>query len=357
MDAVVWILVAASALALQIVTVVMRREHKSELPYLGLLVADLGVLVFVAATHQESSLAGKVAASLAAVMVLAPRLCDRLERGAFAREDLSGALRAAKLRELVVPGLGSTRRRRQIANLIEARDGGVAQVLRRLDEELGRTRNGDEITTLVVERSTALFMAGRFSECIDAAAKLGSAWPSEHPVLGVYLVRAHAALGELAEAIAVLEAVDLQTRRVAIRAHAGPADPGAADAARLRRSSSPTSTTCSPASAPLDVDLRASEFLHDTAARSHCGVAGRRDRAALDGVASRAAPRSARPARAQRQRRGARLRRARWCATGLVAILVQHGHLRVDPDSYRAHPLGRAATASGDQRPASGGTC
>jgi membrane associated rhomboid family serine protease len=328
-DAVVWILVAASALALQIVTVVMRREHKSELPYLGLLVADLGVLVFVAVTHQESSLAGKVAASLAAVMVLAPRLCDRLERGAFAREDLAAALRAAKLRELVVPGLGSTRRRRQIANLIEARDGGVAQVLRRLDEELGRTRNADEITTLVVERSTALFMAGRFSECIDAAAKLGSAWPSEHPVLGVYLVRAHAALGELAEAIAVLEAVErgpagrdpgalglLTHARLTLLAYAG----RQADVDRLLAGE-----------ARLLMSMRASEFLHDTA-RDHSAVTLPAGIApALDGVATRAAE-SARPL--VRPQRPARVTVALLVATGLVAILVQHGHLRVDPDSY-----------------------
>ena len=137
-----------------------------------------------------------VAASLAGVMVLAPRFIERWERNAFARDDLRAALRASKLRELVVPGLGSTRRRRQIANLIEARQGGAAQVLRRLDDEMAKTRDADGVTTLVLERATVLFMAGRYRECIDAAAKLGARWPSEHPVLGVYLVRAHAELGE-----------------------------------------------------------------------------------------------------------------------------------------------------------------
>ena len=42
MGAEVWILLAASGLALQIVTVVMRREHKAELPYLALVAVDLG---------------------------------------------------------------------------------------------------------------------------------------------------------------------------------------------------------------------------------------------------------------------------------------------------------------------------
>ncbi len=99
MGAEVWILLAASALALQIVTVVMRREHKAELPYLALVAVDLAVLVFVAATHREASLAGKVAASLAGVMVLAPRFIERWERNAFgARRSGRGAARGQAAR-------------------------------------------------------------------------------------------------------------------------------------------------------------------------------------------------------------------------------------------------------------------
>jgi membrane associated rhomboid family serine protease len=325
----VWILLAASALALQIVTVVVRREHKAELPYLALVAIDLAVLVLVTATHREASLAGKVAASLAAVMVLAPRFLERWERSAFARDDLAGALRAAKLRELVVPGLGSTRRRRQIANLIEARDGGAQQVLHRLDDELHKTRDGNELTTLVLERATVLFMAGRYRECIDAAAKLGAAWPAEHPVLGVYLVRAHAELGEHAEAIAVLESVER-----------GPAgrDPGALGLLTQARL-----TLLAFAGRQADVDRllagearlllseRARQFLHDVA-RDHASAAATTPAlaAALDGVAARAAE-SARPL--VRPRRAARVTLGLLVAIGAVAALMLHGNILAEPQA------------------------
>ena len=346
MGAEVWILLAASALALQIVTVVMRREHKAELPYLALVAVDLAILVFVTATHRESSLAGKVAASLAAVMVLAPRFIERWERNAFGRDDLQAALRASKLRELIVPGLGSTRRRRQIANLIEARQGGAAQVLRRLDDEMAKTRDRDDVTTLVLERATVLFMAGRYRECIDAAAKLGPTWPAEHPVLGVYLVRAHAELGEFAEAVDVLQAVER-----------GPAsrDPGALGLLTQARL-----TLLAFAGRQADVDrllagearmlisTRAREFLHDVA-RDHAAVAAPAELgAALDGVAARAAE-SARPL--VRPRRAARVTVAMLVAIGAVAAAMLHGHILAEPQAstlVRWGALWRPAVNAGE---------
>ena len=327
MGAEVWILLAASALALQIITVVMRREHKGELPYLALVGIDLAVLVVVIATHREASLAGKVAASLAAVMVLAPRFIDRWERTAFARDDLAGALRAAKLRELVVPGLAATRRRRQIGNLIEARDGGAAQVLRRLDDELQKTHDADDVTTLVTERATVLFMAGRYRECIEAAAKLGAAWPAEHPVLGVYLVRAHAELGEHKEAIATLEAVErgaagrdpgalgiLTQARLTLLAFAGRLN----DVDRLLAGE-----------ARLLVSPRAREFLHTVARdRAEAGAPAELA-AALDGVAARAAE-SARPL--VRPRRSARVTLALVLANTAVSLPLLPHTFTAEPD-------------------------
>ncbi|MCA1663531.1 MAG: rhomboid family intramembrane serine protease, partial [Myxococcales bacterium] len=257
--------------------------------------------------------------------VLAPRFIERWERGAFARDDLRAALRASKVRELVVPGLGSTRRRRQVANLIEARQGGAAQVLRRLDDEMQKTRDPDDVTTLVLERATVLFMAGRYRECIDAAAKLGAKWPSEHPVLGVYLVRAHAELGEPGDAVAVLQAVER-----------GPAgrDPGALGLLTQARL-----TLLAFAGRQADVDrllagearellsVRAREFLHDVA-RDHASVVALPGLAsALDGVAARAAE-SARPL--VRPRRAARVTLALLVAIGVVGIATMphlRGHL------------------------------
>lgn len=265
-----WVLLAASSLALQLVTIVMRREHKQQLPYLGLVAADLALLVFCHQTHRDAALASKVATTLAAVIVFGPRFVESLERRAFAADDLDAALRVARLREVLVPGLGATRRRRQLSNLVEARAGGVARVLRRLDDELARARGSDDVTTILVERATVLFMAHRQRECIDVVAKLPAGWPQDHPVLGVYVVRAHAELGELSEAAAVLRAVEsgsagrdpgalglLTQARLTLLAFAG----RQADVDRLLAGE-----------AHLLVSERALQFLHDTA-RDHAGMA------------------------------------------------------------------------------------
>src|SRR5262249_20820130 len=151
-------------LTLQIATIVLRRALKDELGYAFLLAADLALLIFAQVTHRQATLPGVVGTMLALVMVFGPMIADRLEQRAFGRDDLAAALRAANLRELLAPGLGATRRRRQIANLVEARAGGAAQVLRRLDEELAGARAKDEVTTILVERATVLFLAGRFRE-------------------------------------------------------------------------------------------------------------------------------------------------------------------------------------------------
>jgi membrane associated rhomboid family serine protease len=288
----VGVLLAASALALQLVSLTMRRELREELPYAALLAGDLALLWFAHSTHRDGALVGWLGCALAAVMVLGPRFVDGMERRAWARDDLAAALRAAKLRELLVPGLGATRRRRQLANLVEARAGGAAQVLRRLDAELATARGEAEVTTILLERTTVLFMAQRYRECIEAASRLPSSWPEQHPVLGVYLVRAHAELGELDEASLVLRAVErgaagrdptmlglLTQARLTLLAFAG----RQADVDRLLAGE-----------ARQLVSARARQFLHDTA-RDHAATVVPSDLAAiLDEVAVRAAE-SSRP--------------------------------------------------------------
>jgi membrane associated rhomboid family serine protease len=338
------VLLAASALALQLVSLVMRRALASELPYAGLLVGDLLLLSFAHATHRDSALAGWLGVALATVMVLGPRLADGLERRAFARDDLAGALRAAKLHELLMPGLGSTRRRRQLANLMEARAGGAAQVLRRLDGELATAHGDADVTTILLERVTVLFMAQRYRDCIEAATRLPSNWPEQHPVLGVYLVRAHCELGELGEASQVLRAVErgvagrdptmlglLMQARLTLLAFAGrqpPVDRLLAGEARQM------------------VSARARQFLHDTA-RDHAGVDVPADLAAiLDDVAARAAE-AARPL--VRPRRRAPVTLALLVANVVVALVV--GHFFGEPPSatlIRDGALFRPAVFAGE---------
>lgn len=313
------VLLAASALALQLTSLAVRRELRSELPYAALLVGDLLLLVFAHATGRDGALAGWLGTALAAVMVFGPRVADGMERRAFARDDLGAALRAAKLHELLMPGLASTRRRRQLANLVEARAGGAAQVLRRLDAELADAHGDDAITTILIERATVLFMAQRYRECIDAVAKLPSTWPEQHPVLAVYLVRAHAELGELDAAARVLTGVE---RGVAGR---DPAMLGLLTQARL--------TLLAFAARQADVDrlvdgaarpllsARARRFLHETARDRAGAVVAPELGATLDGIAARAGEA---PPPLLRARRPARVTLALVVANVAVAALVGH---------------------------------
>jgi membrane associated rhomboid family serine protease len=298
----VWVWLGAAAMALQLVTSILRHEHKSEVAYVALLVGDLALLLLATTTHHEAALWARLGFVAALVLVLGPRLVETVERRAFARDDLQAALVAARLRAILVPGLASRRRRRQVANLIEARAGGAAQVLARLDAELARSRGSDELTTLLLERATVLFMAGRFRECVDATARLPVAWPTDHPVLGLYLVRAQAELGALREAVDVLALVE--------RGAAG-RDPGALGLLTQARL-----TVLAFAGRQADVDRllagearqllteRAHAFLHGTA-RAHAGTTLPEGVAAkLDDVAARATD-AARPL--VRPRRAARV--------------------------------------------------
>jgi membrane associated rhomboid family serine protease len=342
----VWILLAASALALQLVTTLLRHEHRGEVPYLVIVGINFVVLAAAFAMQRSATAWAEAAAVVAAVLVLAPRLLDRLERGVLARNDLEAALRLARVRELLVPGLASTRRRRQFANLIEARHGGADKVLARLDGELAATREGEAVVTLLLERAVVLFVAGRYRDCIEAAHKVGDDWAAAHPSLAPYVVRAHAELADLGAALAVVEAVE-----------AGPAarDPGALGILTQARM-----TLLAFAGRQTDIDrllngeagLFLSEeersFLHDTA----------RDRAAvihepafarkLDGVAERTAE-SARPLIRPTNRTWVTL--ALLGAIFVVALFVQHGRLWEEPSPVaivRWGALWRPAVLAGE---------
>jgi membrane associated rhomboid family serine protease len=342
----VWILLAASALALQLVTAVMRREHKTELPYLFLVGVDLAVLSLAFATQHSSTVWAKTAASLAVLLVFAPRLLDRLERNVLARNDLAAALRLAKVRELLVPGIGATRKRHQLANLIDARQGRTDEVLARLDKELGATRNQDTVTTLVLERAVVLFVAGRYRECIEAAQKVGADWPSAHPSLAPYVVRAHVELGELPEALATVEAVEhgaagrdagalglLTQARMTLLAFAG-------------RQSDVDKLLAGETGLLLSEEERA--FLHDTARDRAAVIHDPAFARALDGVAARTAE-SARPL--VRPRRKAHVTFALLAVNIAVAVLVQHGRMLADPSAtaiIRWGALWRPAVNAGE---------
>src|SRR5579885_3241628 len=97
----VLVLVAASLAAVQIVSLIVRREHVDDAPYLGLLVLDLALLVWVHVTGRHESLAAFVGEGIAGMLTLAPRLLDGLERSALMRDRFDRAARIAQVRELL----------------------------------------------------------------------------------------------------------------------------------------------------------------------------------------------------------------------------------------------------------------
>jgi membrane associated rhomboid family serine protease len=259
-----WVLLAASLLALQLFAVVLKREQREQLPYVGLMLLDFAVLCAVHATQQDGALVGKVATSLALVMVLVPRWLEGLERRALARDDLRLALRAAQARELVQPGRAATRRRRQLANLSEARAGGAANVVLRLKREIEAARVPVEAAMLHEELATTYFLAQQFADGVSVAERnLPVDWAGQHPTFGAYLIRAYGELGRPDAAAAVLRLVEngsaghdpgalvlLTQARLTLLAFCG----RAAELDRLLASE-----------AGLLVSPRARQFLHDVA--------------------------------------------------------------------------------------------
>src|SRR3954471_9382128 len=132
------VLLSASMVALQIVSLVLRREHVDDAPYLGLLIVVGATLVFAHVTHRQESMLAFVAEGLAVMLTFAPRILDGLERGALMRDAFGRAARVAMVRELLTPGRTAARRRRQLLDLAETRAGGGAAVARRLRALLGQ---------------------------------------------------------------------------------------------------------------------------------------------------------------------------------------------------------------------------
>jgi membrane associated rhomboid family serine protease len=295
-----WVILAASLLALQLFAIALKRDHREQLPYVGLMLIDLGLLCLVHSTQQDGALVGKVTTLLALVLVLVPRWLEALERRALARDDLRLALRATQLRALVQPGRATTRRRRQLANWRQARAGGAADVVLRLRGEIERARDPVDAAMLHEELATTLFLAHKFSDGVSVVERnLPAQWAGQHPAFGAYLLRAYGEIARLDLAAALLQKIE-----------DGPAghDPGAlvlVTQARL--------TLLAFCGRRADVDRllatevgllvspRARQFLHDTA-RAHEWVALPEELARLcDGVAARTVE-AARPLLRERRR-------------------------------------------------------
>jgi rhomboid protease GluP len=200
------VLLAASLCAVQIVALILRREHVDDAPYLGLLVVDLALLVWVHLTGRHDTMIAFVAEGLAGMLTLAPRFLDGLERGALARDRFDRAARIAMVRELLTPGTSAARRRRQLQDLAQTREGGGLAVARRLREQLATLESGDRrAVELREELATVLFFDRRFAEGVEEVERhLDPTQLARRPAFAAYLVRAYGELGRLDRAAQIL---------------------------------------------------------------------------------------------------------------------------------------------------------
>src|SRR5579862_6181282 len=196
-----FLMLAVAMVALQLAAIIMRREHADELPYLGLLAADLAVLSWVHATGAYTSMAAFVAMAVAAVLTLGPRALDSLERRAVGEERYAWAMRWARLRELVRPGRASLRQRRHLEDLVDVKHGRVQAVIDRLRGELERASEAEDARAaaqLHEELATAMFLDLRFAEGVQHFERhLGVEQALKRPRLAAYLLRAYGELGDL----------------------------------------------------------------------------------------------------------------------------------------------------------------
>jgi membrane associated rhomboid family serine protease len=235
MPAELFVVLAAGLVVLQMAFVLLRRAFHDERPYLLLLGADLVALVYVHAAGRDQTMGAVVAEVVAVVLTLVPRFLERREADAVERGQLGGARRFALLRELIVPGRASSRRRRQIDHLIEVRQHGSQAVARRLHEELARVRDPRDAEAIHEELVAMLLVDRRFGEAIEHFGKhLGPAFLVRRPGLLPQLVHAHGESGDLTTAALLVAAVEsgpagrdpmllplLQRARLLLLAYAG----------------------------------------------------------------------------------------------------------------------------------------
>jgi membrane associated rhomboid family serine protease len=212
------LLLCASMVAMQVASTFLRKEQRLVAPYLGLLTADLALLAYAHATSAYRSLPAVLGMVASVVLVFGPRLLDRLEARARARDDLGAAARIAGFRQVIVPGRASARHRRQLLDFRAAREGRGGDVVRRMEEELRTVADPEAAMALREELVLVLFHQHRFADAVAEVDRHLRPLLRSRPLLLSYLVRAHGELQRFPEAIDALRQLEDVLER----------DPGAA---------------------------------------------------------------------------------------------------------------------------------
>jgi membrane associated rhomboid family serine protease len=209
MPAELFVVLAAGLVALQMAFVLLRRAFADERSYLLLLGGVLLALVLLHAGGRDETPLAWFFVALAALFTLSPRLVERREAAAALKGDLRLARRWAILRELIVPGRGSSLRRRLIDDHLELREKGSQALMRRLRNELAEATQPHQAEALHEELVAMLLADQRFGEAVEHFTRhLGVDFLSRRCGLLPHLVRAHCELGDLGAAAALVAVVD-----------------------------------------------------------------------------------------------------------------------------------------------------
>ena len=219
------LLLIGSLVASLLVALLLRRGGgREQLPYVVLLVADLvGLMV---ARSLQSSLLAFVAEGTGLVLTLGPRALDLIEGGLYRRDRLRGALRLAKLREMLVPGRRSTQRRRDLEQRWAAHNGDAGRAITALQTELAKASDSDEAQRLRVDLIMLLLAANELDAGLELAQRhLGPEAFQRSPALAAAVGGALAARGRLPLALQLLLLIE----------HQAAASPGQEDLQALRK--------------------------------------------------------------------------------------------------------------------------
>ncbi len=156
-----------SLVAARLFAMLLRGRRDEHVPYLLLLVADLAALFF---TRNAGMPAVTFAAeAVGVVLALAPVLLDLLEAQLLRRDHARSALLLARVREVLVPGVASTRARRALEHAARAHAGDSDRAIASIEEELRGVEDTAVAGQLRGEIIRLLIAADRCREAIARA--------------------------------------------------------------------------------------------------------------------------------------------------------------------------------------------
>jgi membrane associated rhomboid family serine protease len=206
------LLLSAAMVAMRIGSICIRHEQAECRPYLGLLGADFGFLAAARLFHTYASILAFVGEALAATLLLAPRFCELFETRALSRERLGLALRIAAIRELLVPGRGSSRRRRRLELLEAVKERREGEVARQLLSAVKDESNPAEVLRLKEELATMLFLTERGETGIQFVERnFDQDNLRQRPLLVAHLLRAYGQRGDLDRAAEMMRLLEART--------------------------------------------------------------------------------------------------------------------------------------------------